>query len=306
MAGTTRVTAPVPRPPMKRVSICYHPAVIGAEAMTDRLRTVAEANGADTLVTALSRDGDDRELGSQLPGSDVLVCVGGDGTVLHASGIASQAGVPVFGVRMGRLGFLAEATEGEAEQALAAIIGGEGRVERRVMLQAQAGESAPQHALNDVVIGRMHLGRTVTVGLRVDGVLLAEYRSDAVMAATATGSTGYALSVGGPILHPTSTDLIVTAVAPHLSYPNALVLPGDARIEFEVARGYEAVLLVDGGHEQPVPSGTFVRVTRSPREALFIRLGDQRQFYANLARRLGWLRIDHVVANDEASDQASN
>jgi len=78
------------------------------------------------------------------------------------------------------------------------------------------------------------------------------------------------------------------------------VLPGDARIEFEVARGYEAVLLVDGAHEQPVPSGTFVRVTRSPREALFFRLGAERQFYANLARRLGWLRIDHVVANDDA------
>ncbi|MFN8584704.1 MAG: NAD(+)/NADH kinase [Dehalococcoidia bacterium] len=287
---------------MKRVSVCYHPSVPGAEAMTGRLRAVAEAAGAETLVSQLSRDGSDEDLGADLVGADVLVCVGGDGTVLHATGIASSAGVPVFGVRMGRLGFLAEATAGEAEDALTRIIGGEGRLERRVMLQAQVGEAAPQHALNDVVIGRMHLGRTVTVGLRVDGVLLAEYRADAVMAATATGSTGYSLSVGGPILHPTSDDLIVTAVAPHLSYPNALVLPGDASIEFEVARGYEAVLLVDGGHEQAVTSGTFVRVTRSPREALFLRLGAERQFYANLARRLGWLRIDHVVGNDDPAE----
>jgi len=285
---------------MRHVHICYHPSVPGAAAMTARLHAVAEARGARSEVSELSRDGDDGDLGARLQGADVLVCVGGDGTVLHASGIASQAGVPVFGVRMGRLGFLAEATESEAEDALGKIMGGDGRLERRVMLQAQVGEAPAQHALNDVVIGRMHLGRTVTVGLRVDGVLLAEYRADAVMAATATGSTGYSLSVGGPILHPTSDDLIVTAVAPHLSYPNALVLPGDARIEFEVARGYEAVLLVDGGHEQPVPSGTFVRVTRSPRDALFLRLGAERQFYANLARRLGWLRIDHMVANDDA------
>lgn len=285
---------------MRRVHICYHPSVPGAAAMTARLHAVAEARGAASEVRELSRNGDDGDLGVRLQGADVLVCVGGDGTVLHASGIASQAGVPVFGVRMGRLGFLAEATESEAEEALAKIMDGGGRLERRVMLQAQVGEAPAQHALNDVVIGRMHLGRTVTVGLRVDGVLLAEYRADAVMAATATGSTGYSLSVGGPILHPTSDDLIVTAVAPHLSYPNALVLPGDARVEFEVARGYEAVLLVDGAHEQPVASGTFVRVTRSPREALFLRLGAERQFYANLARRLGWLRIDHTVANDDA------
>ncbi|MEZ4552546.1 MAG: NAD(+)/NADH kinase [Dehalococcoidia bacterium] len=290
---------------MRHLHFCYHPSVVGAADMTERLRAVAEARGAKTLVTELPRDGAESDLGDRLDDADVLVCVGGDGTVLHASGIASQAGVPVFGVRMGRLGFLAEATEGEAEAALATIMDGGGRVERRVMLQAQVGEAPPQHALNDVVIGRVHLGRTVTVGLRVDGVLLAEYRADAVMAATATGSTGYSLSVGGPILHPTSDSLIVTAVAPHLSYPNALVLPGDARIELEVARGYEAVLLVDGAHEQPVPSGTFVRVTRSPREALFIRLGPERQFYANLARRLGWLRIDHVVANDDAEGVAN-
>ncbi|MGE0229180.1 MAG: NAD(+)/NADH kinase [Dehalococcoidia bacterium] len=289
---------------MRHLHFCYHPSVAGAVGMTERLRAAAEARGAKTLVTELPRDEAEGDLGERLDGADVLVCVGGDGTVLHASGIASQAGVPVFGVRMGRLGFLAEATEGEAEAALLAIMDGGGRIERRVMLQAQVGEAPPKHALNDVVIGRVHLGRTVTVGLRVDGVLLAEYRADAVMAATATGSTGYSLSVGGPILHPTSDSLIVTAVAPHLSYPNALVLPGDARIELEVARGYEAVLLVDGAHEQPVPSGTFVRVTRSPREALFIRLGPERQFYANLARRLGWLRLDHVVANDDAEGAA--
>src|SRR5690606_28790179 len=102
---------------------------------------------------------------------------------------------------MGRLGFLAEATEGEAEGALERILQGEGRLERRVMLQAQVGEAEAQHALNEIVIGRVHLGRTISVGLRVDGELLAEYRADAVIAATATGSTGYALSVGGPIMH---------------------------------------------------------------------------------------------------------
>ena len=141
----------------------------------------------------------------------------------------------------------------------------------------------------------LHLGRTVSVGLRVDGVLLAEYRADAVIAATATGSTGYALAVGGPILHPTSDDVIVTPVAPHLSYTNALVLPGSADIELVVARGIRALMIVDGAHEQPIESGAVVRIGLSPLRVRFFRLGEERQFYANLARRLGWLRIDHAL-----------
>ena len=168
-----------------------------------------------------------------------------------------SSATPVYGVRMGRLGFLAESTEPEAEAGLAAILDGGGRIEERVMLRATVegvGDVPPFDALNDVVIGGEHLGRTVSVGLRVDGVLLAEYRADAVIAATATGSTGYALAVGGPILHPTSDDVIVTPVAPHLSYTNALVLPGSADIELVVARGVRALMIVDGAHEQPIES----------------------------------------------------
>lgn len=288
---------------MQRVSACYHPAILGARLLAERLMEVTAARGVEHALVELPRDGEDGKLVEGVAGASMLVCVGGDGTVLHASGVAARFGVPVFGVRMGRLGFLAEATEAEAESALGRILDGGGRIERRTMLQAQVGDAEPQHALNDVVIGRVQLGRTVSVGLRVDGILLAEYRADAVIAATATGSTGYALSVGGPILHPTSADLIVTAVAPHLSYSNALVLPGEAQIEFEVERGYEAALLVDGRHGQPVPSGTLVRVTRSAREALFVRLGSERQFYANLARRLGWLRLDHALGPDNRAER---
>ena len=288
---------------VERCGVCYHPDVPGAAELASRLRDQAASAGRDVWIAALERDGnatpDGGEAASHLPGTDLLVCVGGDGTVLQASGLASTAGVPVFGVRMGRLGFLAEATEGEAEAALDLILGGEGRVEERAMAQASAGDgAAPMHALNDVVIGRNRLGRTVTVGLSVDGVLLAEYRADAVVVATATGSTGYSLAINGPILYPTSTELIVGAVAPHLSYGNAVVVRGETEITLEMARAHEALMTVDGHREHAVPSGTVVRVTRSPRVARFVRLGGERQFYANLAQRLGWLRIDHQLASD--------
>ena len=283
---------------MNRIGFCYHPDVAGAHALASRLARVAESR-AETWLAELPRHGDGGEVASRLPGSDVLACVGGDGTVLQAARIASVTDTPVFGVRMGRLGFLAEAIEDEAEPALVRILEGEGRIETRMMLQAHVDDAEPVHALNDVVIGHHQLGRTVSVGLRVDGVLLAEYRADAVIAATATGSTGYALAVGGPILHPSSDDLIVTAVAPHLSYANALVLPPGASLVLEVERGYQAVLMADGRAAGEVSSGTLVTVSRSPLTARFLRLGGEEQFYANLARRLGWLRIDAVLKNDE-------
>jgi NAD+ kinase len=284
--------------PIRRVGCIYHPSIAGADLVARDLERLVAERGVEHWVAELPADGS-AGLAEAVAASDLLVCVGGDGTVLHAAGIAAPANVPVLGVRMGRLGFLAEVTEAEAPRALMTVLSGGGRIDRRSMLQAQIGDGPPLHALNEVVIGGERLGRTVSLGLRVEGVLLAEYRADAVIAATATGSTGYALSVGGPILHPTSEDIIITPVAPHLSYTNALVLPVDAQVEFEVARGIGALLIADGLQEQRVDSGAFVSVGRSPFSATFLRVGDERQaFYANLARRLGWLRIDHALGPD--------
>ena len=291
---------------MKKIGISYHPSLTGAKTLAERLAGRAREQGVEVWLSALSSDAASDELIAQTPSSDLLVCVGGDGTVLHASAVASATGVPVFGVRMGRLGFLCEVTEDEAEPALDRVLAGEARVEQRSMVQAQLNSVEPAHALNDVVIGRRGMGRTVSVGARIDGVLVAEYRADAVIVATATGSTGYALSVGGPIVHPTSDEVVVVPVAPHLSRANALVLPGDARIELEVARGFEAYMTVDGQLEQPVPDGAVVRVSRSPRSADFLRLGDEEQFYSHLARRLGWLRLDHVLDEEDTATDRGN
>ncbi|MDA0352034.1 MAG: NAD(+)/NADH kinase [Chloroflexi bacterium] len=288
--------------PPQRVVVCFNPAVNGAGELARALATQTEAAGRAVWLGALPdpHEGDPAEFRGHLSDADLLVCVGGDGTVLHASEHAAATGTPVFGVRMGRLGFLSEVTGGEASLALDRVLAGAGRFERRSTVRAQVNGEAPSFALNDIVIGRASLGRTISVGARVDGVLLAEYRADAVIVATATGSTGYALSVSGPILPPESLEMILVPVAPHLTRSNALVLPPSSEISLYVERGYEAVFTVDGLRERPLDSGTTVVIGHGERHVDFVRLGEPAQFYANIAERLGWLRSDHVLDAPDA------
>jgi NAD+ kinase len=284
------------------VVICYHPAIAGARGMAETIAEQLRRDGCEPWVGPLGAEGaGEAELAKQAAGAALLVCVGGDGTVLRASEAASTAGTPIFGVRMGRLGFLTEATPPDAQAALSKVLAGAGRVEERALVQASIDGGEPLHALNDIVIGRRTLGRTVSVGASLDGVLVAEYRADAVIVATATGSTGYTLSIGGPVLTPTSSDLILMPLAPHLTSHNPLVLPGKTHISLEVVRGEQSVLVVDGEHEHPIESGQVVEVTGSPRRVRFARLGGEGQFYANVADRLGWLRSDHALGTERSA-----
>jgi len=286
--------------PPAEVAVCYHRDVAGAVDLAERLAGQARAAGRASWVDMLPLPGDgdgSAAFCARLATADLLVCVGGDGTVLHASEFAAQTGTAIFGVRMGRLGFLTETVEADAEVSLAEVLQGHARIEVHSMVQARVGEAEPMHALNDVVIGRAILGKTISVGASIEGVLVAEYRADAVVVATATGSTGYSLSVGGPILHPSSEDMILVAVAPHLTRSNPLVLQGDARLRLFVERGDEALLTADGLHQRALSTGTVVEVSRSPRIARFVRLGGPERFYDNIAKRLGWLRADHALGD---------
>jgi len=288
--------------PPQRVAVCFNPAVAGAGGLSRELGTQIETAGRSAWLGALPdpQEGHADDFRSHLEQSDLLVCVGGDGTVLHASEHAAATETPVFGVRMGRLGFLSEVTSEEASFSVARVLDGAGRLERRSTVRAQVNGEAPSYALNDAVIGRASLGRTISVGARVDGVLLAEYRADAVIIATATGSTGYSLSVGGPILPPESDEIILVPVAPHLTSANALVLPASSEISLYVERGYEAMFTVDGLRERAIDSGSTVNIAHGERHVDFVRLGSPTQFYANVAERLGWLRSDHVMDAPDA------
>ena len=279
---------------MKKVGIYFHPQWAAAQTFADDLTAALESRVEKVWHAAAWNEEAGRV---NLEGTDLLFCVGGDGTMLWAARSVVPHPVPLLAVNMGRLGFLADLGAEEALAKLNTILEGDFRIEERTMVQAEilAADAAPGegsgtfHALNDAVLGRGAPGRPIYVETCVDGRRFSLYRADAMIVATATGSTGYALSVGGPILHPEATDLVVASVAPHLAAARALVLPAGAVVELRLVSEPDGVLSIDGQVDVDVAHGQRLRVQRSPYVARFVRLGSLFDYYEALSQRLGWL-----------------
>lgn len=234
---------------------------------------------------------DDGVIQEHIPGTDLLICLGGDGTMLRAARVIVPNKIPVLGVNMGRLGFLAEVRPATAIERLGDFLEGKHRIEERAMLQAQLPSwGVTYHALNDVVVGRSNISRPVYVDVSVNESRLAVHRCDAMIVASATGSTAYSLSAGGPILHPESKDLVLTPVAPHLAASRALVLPPDSVIDLLVSADKQVDVSIDGQEDRTLENGDVVSVCLSPHIARFVRFSDPHDYYARLAERLDWLR----------------
>lgn len=156
------------------------------------------------------------------------------------------------------------------------------------MLEAEVvGVEAPAvHALNDVVVARGERCRLIRVEARIDGECVTTYRSDGAVVATATGSTGYNLAAGGPVLHALSREMVLQPIAPHLSFGSSLVLPADSAVDLEVRTTHEARLSADGQVEIPLVDGSIVRVRRSERVTGLMRTSRRSVFYGTLIERL--------------------
>ena len=279
---------------MRKVGICFHPQWPAARALAQEVKAALAREVSEVWLTSAW---DEAEARRNVEGTDLLICVGGDGTMLWAARLVILQHTLLLGINMGRLGFLAELRAEEALVKLPEILKGGFRIEERTLLHgefleatgAPAAEGERYHALNDIMVGRGAPGRAVHVEARVDGKRLGHYRGDAVIVATATGSTAYLLSVGGPVLHPEAHELVLMPVAPHLATARALVLPSTVVIELRVTSDEKAILSVDGQVNKELAKGEGVRVFHSPHLARFLRLGSPFDYYAALSQRLGWL-----------------
>ena len=225
--------------------------------------------------------------------TELVVTVGGDGTILRAVQVTAANEIPVVGINMGRLGFMTELQVHEALDRLPFYLGGGCRVEERNMVQARVIRSGLEetelyHALNDVVVARGAVSRVVTITGSIDDAPLTTFRSDAVILSTATGSTGYNLAVGGPILDPMSESLVLKPVAAHMGLTAGLVLDSAARISLALEGYQEAIVSVDGYVDYPLSPGDKVELAQSPLKARFLRANPPSYFYGTLTRRLGF------------------
>jgi len=258
-----------------RVGFVVHegrPAAVEAAAglvrwLAEREVVTCELAGAD--VGAREHVGE----GAGTEDLDLLVSVGGDGTLLRAATIASKSGCPVLGVKVGRMGFL---TEVEPEEAIALLLGvleGSARVEERMAVVAEpegATAPEPQWALNEVMIEKSARHRLVRLRMEVDGTYVTTFSSDGVIVATPTGSTAYSFSARGPIVTPSVPCLVVTPVAAHMVFDRSFVLDASQRVTLEVLGEVEAILSADGRESIALPVGARVRIGAAPTPARLV------------------------------------
>jgi NAD+ kinase len=233
---------------------------------------------------------DDAPAALCLPDIDLLVTLGGDGSILQGARLAAPHDVLVLGVNLGRVGFLTEAETGQWEEVLSLALAGDYWVEERMMLRVAIWRGqemlAEAEALNDVVVGRRDRGRAVHLRAEVDGGELATYVADALIVATPTGSTAYALAAGGPILPPQLRNILLVPVAPHLSMERPIVLAEGVTVRITVIGRRPAVLMVDGQVAADLENRDSVRVEAGPHAARFARVRERTYFYKTLVSRL--------------------
>jgi NAD+ kinase len=224
--------------------------------------------------------------------ADLLLVLGGDGTMLNAARLVEERQVPILGINMGGLGFLTEVGGGELYPALARVFSQDFRVEERLMLRGQLlrhGELVAQSTvLNDVIIGKGSLSRMIEVQATVDGHLVTKMRGDGLIVSSPTGSTAYSMSAGGPILHPGVEALILTPICPHTLTHRPLLIPGQAQVELLLASQDEgAMVTFDGQVGVAMSPGDTVKITASPHKTRLIRFPET-TYYDTLRKKLRW------------------
>lgn len=228
-----------------------------------------------------------------IAGSDIVIAIGGDGAMLRAARLCAEYGVPVLGVNMGRLGFLTEVASPEDWDAcLEALLAGNYWIEQRMMLNADVERDGTiintGNALNDVVISGLSAGSMIQVDLFIDNHWATTYSSDALIIATPTGSTAYALAVGGPILPPDLLNILIVPTAAHLSMDRPIVLSEGSQVAVRLndENRNATIVTVDGTRLAQIEEGDILYVKAWDYVSRFIRMRERNYFYRSLLDRL--------------------
>lgn len=274
---------------MTRIGFAYNPTQDPAVELSARAAGWCQMRGVDHWQSQAS---DLDTLRGELPSTDALVVLGGDGTFLRAARAVAEIDVPLLGINLGKVGFLSKAEAGDFEDVLERILAEDYTIDGRMALEgrilrggteaaetpvtAATGEMSPattvstpgddtpapdRHiALNDIVVARGSLARVCRLDVSIDGTHLATFIADGLVVASPTGSTGYSFSAGGPIVDPVSRNLVVTPIAAYLSAFRSVVVSPEQVVRCRVVDAHEALVSVDGREDLPIAVGDVVEV----------------------------------------------
>lgn len=271
----------------QRLVVTAYPKMPAAFAEAEAISNYLTERGIESACGSLYEE--DLRKRTQNGEFDMLIAVGGDGTMLRAGHLCAPYDVPILGVNLGRLGFLIQVQQKEWRDMLERLFKGEAWIENRMMLRVEhvrAGEVLDSwYALNEAVVVRGQYLRPVKLAAIADGHLLTTYIADGLIAATPTGSTAYALAAGGPILPPELRNILIVPIAPHLSVDRAVVLAEGSSVSILV-KSDNTVLSVDGAIPTSLAEDDHVDIRTAGYTVKFVRFGDPGYFYRNLTTHM--------------------
>ena len=267
---------------------------------TRMIKTYITENGGSywipRYISEPDKDGDQRYDFSDMPEDiECVLVLGGDGTLLQAARELLQRHIPLLGINLGTLGFLTSAEKSELPKCLDSVLDDSCSIDERMMLEGVAYHGSEKIqmniALNDVIIARAGFSRLVELKIYVNGELLSIYNADGILVSTPTGSTGYSLSAGGPIIFPQTDVIVITPICPHSLQARSLVVSGEDRIMIEIGRRRktqkeEAMVTFDGRSAQELETGDRIEIYKAQETTQLIRLKG-RSFYQVLQNKIG-------------------
>ncbi|MBI3745877.1 MAG: NAD(+)/NADH kinase [Chloroflexi bacterium] len=274
---------------LRRIGFAYNPTSDAAVELRERASGWAAVRNLDQWATTAA---DLESLHRELPGTDVLVVLGGDGTFLRAARAVADVDVPLLGINVGKVGFLSKVEAGDLVRVLEQLQAGQFDLELRMGLEARilrggSAEDPERHlALNDVVIARGSLARVVRLDVSIDDSHLATFVADGLVVASPTGSTGYSFSAGGPILDPTARNLIVTPIAGYLTTIRSVVVGPSVVVRCRVNDAHEALVSIDGREDVPVAVGDVVEIRGLGRPIRLVEPAGSQPFWDLLRKKV--------------------
>jgi NAD+ kinase len=274
---------------VERIGFAYNPTSEAAVELRERAEGWCRMHGVAHWA-AQAQDFD--AMCAELPTTDVLVVLGGDGTLLRAARAVVQVDVPLLGVNLGKIGFLSKVEAGELEAVLVKLVAGDFTIDARMALEARllpgGGDAGAtiHHALNDIVVARGALARVVRLDVAIGPTHLATFIADGLVVASPTGSTGYSFSAGGPIVAPDSRNLIVTPIAAYLSTVRSVVVGPEQVIRARVVDATEAIVSIDGREDVPIAVGDVVEVRALARPIHLVEPAGSQPFWDLFRRKV--------------------